>query len=163
MKLKGVLIACLAIIGFMASVGLSQEKASVDKQINAYIEMMRKDIRAQRNTVVDQAMDLEPAGKAKFWGIYDKYASEGKALWDQRLANITKYADNYDKITDTLADELATKSMDIQSQRLAIRKKYYGQMKAALGARVAVRFLQIETLLDEVLDLQIGSEIPLMK
>jgi hypothetical protein len=36
-------------------------------------------------------------------------------------------------------------------------------MKAALGARVAVRFLQVETMLDDILDIQIGAEVPLME
>jgi len=163
MKFSRVLIAVVMIGGVLVSTGWAQEQASQDEQIKAYIEMMRKDIRTERNTIVDQAMGLEPAGKAKFWGVYDKYAGEVKSLWDQRLANIMKYADNYENMTDTIADELAVKALEIQTQRLAIQKKYYGQMKAALGARVAVRFLQIESMLDDILDIQLGSEIPLME
>jgi len=163
MKLSRVLIAVAIISGIAISIGWAQGQETQDEQIKAYIEMMRKDIRAERNTIVDQSMNLEPAGKAKFWGIYDKYSSEVKELWDQRLANIMKYADNYEKMTDAIADELAIKALDIRSKQLAIQKKYYGQMKAALGARVAVRFLQVEAMLDNILDIQIGSEIPLME
>ena len=163
MKLNRVLIAVVTISSFLVSIGWTQEQASQDEQIKAYIEMIRKDIRTERNTIVDQAMGLEPAGKAKFWGIYDKYANETKSLWDQRLANIMKYGDNYENMTDEIADELAATALELESQRLAIQKKYYGQMKAALGARVAVRFLQIEAMLNDILDLQIGSEIPLME
>ena len=163
MKLGKFLIGFAALVGLFATAGWAQGQATQDEQIKAYIEMMRKDIRAERNTIVDQAMGLEPAGKAKFWGIYDKYANEVKLLWDERLANIMRYADNYEKMTDAIADELATKALDIQSRRLAIQKKYYAQMKDALGARVAVRFLQIESMLDDVLDIQIGSEVPLME
>ena len=163
MRLSRMLIVVVTISSFLVSIGWTQEQASQDEQIKAYIEMIRKDVRTERNTIVDQAMDLEPAGKAKFWGIYDKYAKEIKSLWDQRLANIMKYADNYDKMTDEIADELAATALELESQRLAVQKKYYGQMKAALGARVAVRFLQIEATLNDILDLQIGSEIPLME
>jgi hypothetical protein len=163
MKFCRVLIAVVMIGGVLVSTGWAQEQASQDEQIKAYIEMMRKDIRTERNTIVDQAMGLDPPGKAKFWGVYDKYAGEVKSLNDQRLANIMKYADNYENMTDTIADELAVKALEIQSQRLVIQKKYYGQMKAALGARVAVRFLQIESMLDDILDIQLGSEIPLME
>lgn len=134
-----------------------------DRQINAYIDMMRKDLRSAKQTIVDQAMGLEPAEKAKFWAVYDKYQGEVKSLWDQRLANMKKYADNYEMMTDTVADELATKSMELESQRAAIRKKYYQQMKTALGARAAARFLQTEVMLDHLIDLQIGSELPLIK
>ena len=87
----------------------------------------------------------------------------GRGSPSAAVANIMKYADNYENMTDTIADELAVKALEIQTQRLAIQKKYYGQMKAALGARVAVRFLQIESMLDDILDIQLGSEIPLME
>jgi len=73
-----------------------------------------------------------------------------------------KYADNYEKMTDATADEIALRAMDIDSQRAAIRKKYYGQMKTALGARAAARFLQTEATLDCLMDLQIGAAIPLI-
>jgi hypothetical protein len=36
-------------------------------------------------------------------------------------------------------------------------------MKAALGARVATRFLQTEIMLGDVVELQIGSQIPLVQ
>jgi hypothetical protein len=162
MKLSRVLMLVIAVGSFTLAVW-AQDKPSQDDQIKAYIEMMRKDLRTERNSIVDQAMGLEPAGKAKFWGIYDKYSAEVKGIWDQRLANITKYADNVDNMTDAVADELAVKALDIQSQRLAIQKKYYAQMKAALGARVGGRFLQVESMLNDLLDLQLGSEIPLIK
>lgn len=162
MKQKKVLIAIMAVFCFSISLTCAEEQDTQKEQIKAYIEMMRKDIRAERNTIVDQAMGLEPAGKAKFWGIYDKYSNEVKGLWDQRLANIIKYSDHYDQMTDAIADELAVKALYIQSQRVEILKKYYGQVKSALGARIAGRFLQVEAMLNNIIDIQIGAEIPLM-
>ena len=154
----------MAILGCVLLSGAwVQGQQDQDRQINAYIEMMRKDLRAAKQTIVDQAMGLEAGDKAKFWAVYDKYQGEVKALWDQRLANIKKYADNYEMMTDTIADEIALKAMDIDSQRAAMRKKYYQQMKTALGARVAARFLQTEAMLDHLIDLQIGAELPLIK
>jgi hypothetical protein len=163
MKLCRALIVMAAMGSFLVPIGRAQEQTIQDEQIKAYIAMMREDIREERLTIVDQAMDLQPAGKAKFWGVYDKYAGEMKVFWDGRLANIMKYADNHENMTDAIADELAIKALDLESQRQAIRKKYYGQMKNALGARIAVRFLQVEAILDHILDIQIGSEIPLME
>jgi hypothetical protein len=146
----------------LVSTAWTQAQQTQEEQTKAYIDMMRKDLRTEKQSVVDKAMGLEAGDKAKFWAVYDKYQGEVKALWDQRLGNVKKYADNYEKMTDTIADEIAMKSMDIDSQRLAIRKKYYGQMKTALGARVAARFLQTEAMLDHLIELQIGAEIPLI-
>jgi hypothetical protein len=162
MDLYKSLISLVAIVCFSVSLSWAEQQNVQEEQIKPYIDMLRKDIRSERNTIVDQAMALEPAGKAKFWGIYDSYAKEVKGLWDQRLANIKKYSEHYGQMTDDIADDLATKALDLQSQRLDIQKKYFSQIKAALGARVAGRFLQVETMLDDILDIQIGSEIPLI-
>jgi Spy/CpxP family protein refolding chaperone len=134
-----------------------------EKNLQALTDMMRKDLRMQKQSIVDQAMELEAAQKAQFWAIYDKYQKELNAIWDQRIANIQKYADNYEKMTDTVADELALKMLDIQQQNLALKKKYYPEIKAALGAKVAARFLQTEVMIGHLVELQIGSQIPLIQ
>ncbi len=139
-----------------------QGQQTREEQMKAYLDVMRKDVRVERQNIVDAAMGLEAGDKVKFWAVYEKYQAETKGLVDQRLANIKKYAENYQNMTDAIADEIATKAMEFDSQRAAIRKKYYGQMKAALGARAAGRFLQTEIMLDDLLELQVGSQIPLI-
>ena len=135
---------------------------SQEEQIKAYVDMLRKDVRGEWQSIVDQAMGLEPGDKAKFWGVYDGYQKEMKALWDRRLANIKLYAQNFDKLTDPVADKIAAAAMANEQDNVAIRNKYYGQMKAALGPKAAARFWQVETMLGQLIGLQIGSEIPLM-
>lgn len=158
-----ILSVALGVVTLPAAFAQAPDTASEEAQVKAYAEMLRKDIRKDANAIVDQAMDLEAAQKSKFWGVYAGYQKEVKGLWDQRGANIKKYADNYDKMTDAVADELATTAIGIETQQIAIRKKYYAQMKAALGARVAARFLQVENMLGQIIGLQINSEIPLVK
>jgi hypothetical protein len=153
-------IGCLLAVSAWAQTTSAQPD---EKNMQALVDMMRKDLRMQKQSVVDQAMGLEAAQKAQFWGVYDKYQTELNAIWDQRIANIKKYADNYLNMTDAVADELATKNIDLAQQTLSLRKKYYGLMKAALGARVATRFLQTEIMLGDVVELQIGSQIPLVQ
>ena len=53
-------------------------------------------------------------------------------------------------------------AVGIETQQIAIRKKYYTQMKAALGARVAARFLQVENQMAIFVDLNIASEMPVV-
>lgn len=162
MKRMGVLVVIAVAFSFVASLGQAQEPVSSDEQVQAYIEMIRKDVRAERNTIVDQAMNLEPAEKAKFWDVYGKYDKEIKGVWDERVANILKYADNYENMTDAIADELATKAIDLRSKQLAILKKYYGEMKKVLGPRISGRFYQVETMLENVIGLNLSSQIPLI-
>lgn len=136
--------------------------ASQEDQMKAYVNMLRKDVRGEWQSIVDQAMGLEAADKAKFWGVYDGYQKEMKALWDRRLANIKLYAQNFDKMTDPVADKIAAAAMANEQDNVTIRNKYYGQMKAALGPKAAARFWQVETMLGQLIGLQLGAEIPLM-
>ena len=142
--------------------GACQGGPSQEDQIKAYVDMLRKDVRGEWQSTVDQAMGLEPGDKAKFWGVYDGYQKEMKALWDRRLANIKLYAQNFDKLTDPVADKIAAAAMANEHDNVAIRNKYYGQKKAALGPKSAARFWQVETMLGQLIGLQVGAEIPLM-
>jgi hypothetical protein len=155
-----VTIGCLLGVNAWAQTTSAQPN---EKNLQELTDMMRKDLRMQKQSIVDQAMGLEAAQKAQFWGIYDSYQKELNGLWDQRIANIQKYADNYETMTDAVADQLALKAIDIAQQTVTLRKKYYNEMKTALGARVAARFLQTEAILGNIVDLQIGSQIPLVQ
>ena len=154
---------CLMLAAAMfTGIAWAQAPASNDDQMKAYVNMLRKDVRGEWQSIVDEAMGLEAGDKAKFWGVYDGYQKEMKALWDRRLANIKLYAQSFDKMTDPIADKIAAAAMSNEQDNVAIRSKYYGQMKAALGAKTAARFWQVETLLGQLIGLQLGAEIPLV-
>jgi hypothetical protein len=157
-------ISTLGLVCLAVPAAWGQAPAKSDEgQVKAYVDLMRKDIRKERQSIVDAAMDLEAANKAKFWGVYENYQKEMTGVWDSRMANIKKYAQNFEKLTDPVADELANTSLGVEAQTTAIRKKYYGLMKTALGAKVAARFLQVEGALDHIVLLQLASQIPLIE
>ena len=163
MKFRHLMIAGTLVLAAASSAQAQAPATKTEQsQTKAYVDMLRKDIRKDAQAIVDQAMGLEAGDKAKFWAVYEKYQGEIKLLWDQRLANIKKYAENYDKMTNEVADQLAVASMANEQQQVAIRKKYYPQMKAALGGKVAARFLQVEMMLGNLIALQLGDEIPLI-
>jgi hypothetical protein len=156
----------LAILGtlFLTSLAVGQTTgtATADKTTKDYVNLLRKDLRKEKSSVVDEAMGLDSGQKAKFYPIYEKYEKELATIWDKRLANIKKYADNYPDVSDAVADELVANAQASQAERAALWKRYYGQMKSALGSKVAARFLQVENALSNLIDLQLTSAIPLM-
>jgi hypothetical protein len=155
-----VLVATILFAG--TAPGQSTQSAAADQNTKEYITLLRKDIRKEKSSIVDQAMGLDSAQKAKFYPIYEKYEKELSAIWDKRLANIKKYADNYPDVPDGVADQLVATSQSLQAEHSALWKKYYGEVKSALGPRVAARFLQVENALSDLIDLQLTSQIPLM-
>lgn len=153
----------LAILGTLLLTSLAAgQTATADNTTKNYVDLLRKDIRKEKSSVVDQAMGLDSTQKAKFYPIYQNYEKELSAIWDKRLANIKKYAQNYPDVPDAVADELVASAQASQAERSALWKKYHAQMKAALGPKVAARFLQVENALSNLIDLQMNSEIPLM-
>ena len=152
---------------------LAQDNAETGKQaaispssnpqnIQAYIDLLRANVRQQKAEMMGSVMQLSAADAAKFWPIYEQYNGELAKLNDQRVANIQDYANAYDNMTDEKADELIQKAMSYRKQRSELLAKYYGQVKQALGGITAARFVQVEDQLLLIIDLQIDSSLPVV-
>jgi hypothetical protein len=150
----------------LASVFQAQQNAKSDDQasnIQAYIDLIRADVKTEKVQIMGAMMQLTPDEASTFWPIYKSYDAELTKLGDQRLALIKDYADNYDSMTDEKADELVQKNFDLVSDRNALLKKCYEQVKSKMGAKTAARFVQVEHQLLMIIDLQIDSQLPAVK
>jgi hypothetical protein len=77
-----------------------------DTNLRAYIELLRSDLRTQKVAIITEVMAFTEDEDAKFWPIYREYETELAKINDDRIKGIKEYADNFDKITDELADRL---------------------------------------------------------
>jgi hypothetical protein len=158
MKYCRVVLVLVGLACLITCPGWAQQTAN-DK----YIDLMRKDLRKEKQSIVDQSMGLDAAKKSQFWAIYADYQTALDTIWDKRIANIKKYADNFEKMTDQIADQLAVTMMDLEGQRATLRNKYYRLFKEKMGSRIAARFLQVECSLASLIDLQLAVEIPILE
>jgi hypothetical protein len=160
------LLACVPGAPAQDSAGTGKQaavSASSDAQnIQAYIDLLRADVRQQKAEMLGAVMQLSAADAAKFWPIYEQYDAELAKLNDQRVANIQEYAATYDQMTDEKADELIQKALSYHKQRSELLAKYYEQVKQALGGITAARFIQVEDQLLLIIDLQIDSSLPVV-
>src|SRR5271156_4489100 len=148
--------AALAQTGGQASVSQSSDA----QNIQAYIDLLRDNVRQQKAEMVGAVMQLSAADAAKFWPIYEQYDIELAKLNDLRVANIEEYARAYNQMTDEKADELIQKALSYRKQRSELLAKYYELVKRALGGITAARFIQVEDQLLLIIDLQIDSSLP---
>lgn len=170
------LTSLIALPTFIAPSGRSQDKTqkaeakpitssdtnAKEKNIRAYIELMRTDIRQQKAELMGSVMELSAEDAAKFWPIYSEYDADLTKLNDQRVANIEEYARTYNQMTDEKADELIQKSLAYQRERAELLAKTYERVKQAVGATTAARFVQVEHQLLLIIDLQIASSLPVV-
>jgi hypothetical protein len=132
------------------------------KNVQAYVELLRSNVRQEKAEMMGAVMQLSAADAAKFWPIYSEYNEQLTKLNNLRVANIQDYVQNYSSMTDEKADQLIQNAFDYRKQRAELEVKTYGQMKQALGPVTAARFLQVEDQLLLIIDLQIDAALPIV-
>ena len=128
-----------------------------------YLELLRQDITTQKTAILTEAMDLNDAQSDIFWPIVREYDLERAKIADRRIAAIKKYAANFETMTGDMAKEIVEESMKIDSDMMKLKKDYFGKVSKELSAVEAARFLQVENFVDNLLRLQIQSELPLVQ
>jgi hypothetical protein len=146
--------------------GAAQKPSALSNEemnLRAYVELLRTDVRKQKTSVIGQVMQFDTDEAGKFWPIYNEYDAELTRISDGKVALIKKYSDNYQNMTDAVADELIRGALQVEQQRHDLKVKYYERMKEALGGITAARFLQVENQLLMLVDLQIASSLPVVR
>lgn len=134
-----------------------------EANLRAYAELIRTDVRAQAVAIITEVMQFSEDEDAKFWPVYREFERDLAKINDDRLALIKEYAASYDKMSDAVADKLAHGALDLESQRHALKVKYYDRLKSVLTPTTAARFLQVENQLLLLLDLQIAASLPIVQ
>ncbi len=134
-----------------------------EKNFQAYIALMRTDVRNKKTEVMSAVLQLDAEDAATFWPIYREFETELMGVYDQVGAAIRTYAKQYQTMNDATADQLGTKVLDLEQQRNEIKRKYYNRFKTSLDPIVAMRFLQVENQIERIIDLQIASELPIVQ
>jgi len=165
--------SCLLILFFcvlLALAGspvLAQERPTPgetqEANFKAYVELLRKDLNKDKVSILTEMMDLGPEEAAKFWPVYNTYDKELTKLRDERVAFIRMYAENYSSLSDEKVTQIANGLLDLEIRRIQLRKQYFKTMSQTLSAKLAARFVQIESQIEKLVDLQIASSLPIVE
>jgi hypothetical protein len=128
-----------------------------------YVELLKSDLKTQKVAVITAAMGLEESQSEPFWQIYRDYDYELSSIVDQRISLIKDYAASYSSMTDEKAAELAKTSFKVEMDRSKLREKYYKKFAKEISPLVGARWLMIERTINNLMDLQIASEMPLIE
>jgi hypothetical protein len=143
-------------------VASASPQSDAETNVQAYIDLLRGDVRQQKAEFMGSVMLFSAQDAAKFWPIYSDYDAQLAKLNDQRIEIIKQYAQSYNQMTDAKADELIQKSLAYQKQRSELLVQTYDKVKEALGAVTAARFAMVEHQLLLIIDLQIDSSLPVV-
>ena len=159
--LKSVSLAVLLMsLTLVASAAAQTTGSAKDANTNAYVELLKGDLEGTRDAIVTELLQLSPEDGNVFWPIYREYHKELRALNAAGADALQAYARDFQQLTDARADELLNKSFQVERQRVDLKEKYYGKMKAGLSATTAARFFEVDRQLQAIGDLQVSSVLP---
>ena len=127
------------------------------------LALLRKDLRSQKKQVLAQNLTLSDAEATKFWPIYDQYVAELTKINDKKYATIQAYADRFGTLSDEEAQTLIKNWLDVDIAAAQLRAKYLPIVSKAIGGRKGATFAQIDRRIASLVDLQLGSKIPLVQ
>ena len=126
-------------------------------------EVIRADMRAKHAGMITKVMVLSEKEAQAFWPVFRDYEKDLMKLNDERLRILKEYAQSYETLTEEKANDLAERTLDWQAGRVKPMRDYYKKFSKALSPKTAAKFLQAENQIWLLIDLQVASEVPLVK
>jgi len=162
----GAAAAALALAGFAFAApqaAQTEKKAPTREDIDKLVEVMRKDVRAEKADIISKTMAFDAAQAAAFWPVYKQYEAERQALGDEKLGIIQDLVEHYSSMNDTKAQGLVARSIAVEEKMVALQKKYAAEFQKVLPAKVVGRFLQVDHRINMLIDLKLSSQIPIVE
>ena len=156
MRLASLALLTLVIVA-TPQVTFAQDSVKADEQI------VIKQIQTDRRAVYAQNLALTDDESKSFWPIYDAYEAEMKKVTDARLQLLDAYATKYDALTDADASEMLAKRLQLDKDAFALRQKYAKKVQQALPSVKALRYVQLQDRIDNILAGNMYSLIPLAR
>jgi hypothetical protein len=124
------------------------------------IELTRTYIEANRKTIVAAAMELTDEESKVFWPVYKAYREDVQPLNDRFIKILEDYADNYENLSDEMAADMMSEYLDIEEDRLILKKLALEELAGILPMSKVARFFQIENKMDAVVKFDLAAEVP---
>jgi hypothetical protein len=138
-------------------------KETLGRLPESEIALLRSDIQTKKTDILQQNLTLSDEQAKTFWPLQRAYENDLTKLGDQRLDVIREYAKNWNDLSDETAKDLGKRLLDYQRKRIDLRSKYFERMSKEISPSVAAKFFQIEMQLEDIIDLEIASAVPLIK
>ena len=132
-------------------------------QLSLEAELIRTKFKEEKTDLIGSFMDFSmPEGKA-FWPLYEEYEAKRTVYADRRISLLFDYVANYDTLNDEQADTWSKEVLKLQSNEMALKRKYYKKIARALSPRIALRFFQFEESIHAAIRFEIMSTLPVLE
>jgi hypothetical protein len=156
------LISSFAAVMILSGAAFAQTAPSA-AEVSKALDELRADLQTLRADVLAKNITLTAAEAAKFWPLYEKYQAEQNVIIDEQLKGIKAYAADYDKMNDAKALAYLDTLLKRDEAMVALRRKWLPQFQKVVSPSTAVRVIQIDRRLSQAVQVDLSSQIPLIR
>ena len=158
-----VTVCALSIVAANLAVAPYDAVSGEGQTSSSEVELLRSDVRTKKMKLLADRMEFTDKEADVFWPLYRKYEVELAAINDKKIAVMKDYVQSHEKLDDARAKDLAQRVFEVDQLTLDLRKKYFHDIAAVLSPKTATRFLQFQRRLQQLVDVQLASDLPLIK
>lgn len=171
LSLRTLALPILAAGCFLAGWGVSaqlRDPAATQPQIQLQglspreLDMLRHDIRQQKQKLIAQNLPMTESEAIKFWAVYQKYADELKALNDEKFAMLHTYSQSWRTMSNDEAMIFMRRWLEVDEKVVQLRSRFLPQFRDALPGKKAATFFQLDERISMMIDLEFAAQLPLL-
>jgi len=162
-------VLCLSFVLAISTIIVHAQQAAPERKVSAdqvaddTVQLMRQDIRSERKKIVAANLPLTEGEAVKFWPVYDRYVVEHSKIYDIRYALLKEYAQNYNTMTEEQANSFIKRWTATEEQMAQLRLNWMLEFEKVISSKKTAMFYQIDRRLGLMVELQLSSQIPLVK
>ena len=137
--------------------------AEAQGSVKADEQIIISQIQTDRRAVYAQNLELTEQESKAFWPIYDEFEGAMKKVTDARLELLNQYAEKYDALGEADAKQMLGRRLELDKQAFALRQKYAKKVQQVLPSVKALRYVQLQDRIDNILAGNMYSLIPLAR
>jgi hypothetical protein len=143
---------CLVLTPFVPQAG---DEAALKKAVD--------DVRADKKKIVAESLQLTGVESKAFWPLYEAYQEAIGKLIKRHAALIKMYAAEYENLSDQTAETLIAEFLDIETDKLTMKKAYVEKFSRFLSPKKVMKYFQLESKMEKGYEFELATNIPLVK
>jgi hypothetical protein len=142
---------------------VSTPALAADAAVEDALLLTRAVIVVNRTQIVLNTLELKKDQVDAFSPVYLDYWEEMNLINDKLADLLLDYSDNFENLTDEKALSILNESLDVQKDKVALKKKYVKKFKKVLTPKKLVQYYQTENKLDAIIMMELAAGVPLVK
>jgi hypothetical protein len=143
--------------------GLAFSISGYSQNFKDYLEVQASALKTEKKAVVTQVMQFSEEESEVFWPLYNEFQEKLSVLNKERFDILVLYAENYETMTNELAEELMERNLEMRKDKAALDKKYFKKFSKILESKRAVKYMQVELDIQLAISGQLAQVLPFVE